>query len=202
MREIFSKEASMRLTIKWAVPIVAVIFLIIGATWSEQTPIARGAPNAQSTPDPTTIAAFTKAGCVGCHTIPGVPNAVGLVGPNLSKIGAEAAGRKSGVSAEAYIRESILTPEAFTAPACPPSNGACPSGVMPPNFSERLSAKEIDLIVANLLMLKGDAVSAAPAYVLTPLAITRPPETKNTPFTKPPKTFENEAEVMLGKYLF
>lgn len=109
----------------------------------------------------------------GCHTIPGIPNAVGLVGPNLSKIGSEAASRKPGMSAEDYIRESILDPAGFAAPQCP--NGPCPAGVMPPNFGERLGQSDIDLIVAYLITLTGEAeVAPVPTYILTPIAIARP----------------------------
>lgn len=189
----------MRLLIKWILPALALI--VVGLTFSGQTPTARGAPLLQATPDPATAAAFAKAGCAGCHTIPGVPNAVGLVGPNLSKIGAEAGSRKPGASAEDYLRESILNPAALLAPQCP--NGPCPAGVMPPNFGERLSEGDIDLIVAYLLTLTGEAEAApAPAYVLTPIAVARPPEASVAAFAEPPKKFDNDAEVLLGKYLF
>ncbi len=191
----------MRLLIKWILPALALTLIIVGLMFSGQTPTARGAPAAQATPDPATVAAFAKAGCAGCHTIPGIPNAVGLVGPNLAKIGAEAGSRKPGASAEGYLRESILDPAAFLAPQCP--NGPCPSGVMPPNFGERLSEGDIDLIVAYLLTLTGEAEAApVPAYVLTPIAVVRPPEASVAAFAEPPKKFDNDAEVLLGKYLF
>lgn len=175
--------------------LLAVAFIL-----ARQTATVRGAPPFQATPDPATITAFAKAGCAGCHTIPGVPNAVGLVGPDLSKIGAEAAGRKSGMSAEDYIRESILDPAAFIAPQCP--NGECPAGVMPPNMGERLDTSDIDLIVSYLLTLTGEEVASAPAYVLVPIPIARPQESSTIPFADPPKVFDNDAEVLLGKYLF
>lgn len=99
--------------------------------------------------DEATVAAFAKAGCAGCHTIPGVPNAVGTIGPNLSAIGLEASERKAGLDAENYIRESIFDPNVFIAPVCP--TGECPTGVMPQNFKEQLTDDEINLIVAYLL---------------------------------------------------
>ncbi len=34
--------------------------------------------------------AFQKGGCVACHVIPGVPGAVGTIGPNLSQMGQQA----------------------------------------------------------------------------------------------------------------
>ncbi len=150
-------------------------------------------------PDSATQAAFTAAGCGGCHTIPGVANAVGQVGPSLINIGNDAADRVSGQDAEAYIRESVLDPNAFIAPECP--NGECPASVMPPNMGERMAEEEIDLIVTHLLTLTGEGVTSAPEYELTPIEIERPSESTLTPFAEPPKTYE-DAQVLLGKYLF
>lgn len=150
-------------------------------------------------PDSATQAAFTAAGCGGCHVIPGIPNAVGQVGPDLTSIGNDAAGRVAGQDAEAYIRESVLDPNAFIAPACPA--GECPSDVMPPNMADRLSADELDHIIVHLLTLQGEGVTSPPPYELTPIVIIRPSETSLTPFAEPPKTYE-DAQVLLGKYLF
>ena len=52
-------------------------------------------------------------GCSACHAIEGIT--AGLVGPDLTHIGTDASGRKSGVSAEDYLIESIRSPEAFVA---------------------------------------------------------------------------------------
>ncbi len=51
--------------------------------------------------------------CGTCHMITGI--APGGVGPDLNKIGSEAASRKPGLSAAAYIEESIRSPEVFVA---------------------------------------------------------------------------------------
>ncbi len=151
-------------------------------------------------PDAETEAAFNLAGCAGCHTIPGVPNATGMVGPDLTTIGLKATDRVAGVDAEGYIRQSILEPEAVIAPDCP--SGACPSNVMPPNFSDRLSGDEIDLIVAYLQGLTGEGVTSEPAYELVPIDIIRPEEASIEPFAELPIIHENDAQVLLGKYLF
>jgi len=100
------------------------------------------------------IAAIDKGGCVACHTIPNIPGAVGQVGPNLSRIGVEAANRREGYTAEAYIRESLLEPSAFTAPECP--TGPCPPGTMPQLF---LDQAEIEVIVKYLATLGLNEVS-------------------------------------------
>jgi cytochrome c551/c552 len=99
------------------------------------------------------IAAIDKGGCVACHTIPNIPGAVGQVGPNLSRIGADAANRREGYTAEAYIRESLLEPSAFTAPECP--TGPCPPGAMPQLL---LDQTEIEVIVKYLTTLGLDEV--------------------------------------------
>ena len=52
-------------------------------------------------------------GCSACHTIDGV--AQGILGPPLNGIGSTAANRLPGYSAEEYIRESILEPDAHAA---------------------------------------------------------------------------------------
>jgi len=100
-------------------------------------------------PDP--VALFTKYGCIGCHTLT-TANAAGLVGPNLDGIGTNAATRVPGLSAEDYLRESILSPDAFIAPKCP--SGPCPAGVMPHDFATRMSQAEQDALVNFLLEQK------------------------------------------------
>ncbi len=99
--------------------------------------------------DPTArgLAVFNAQGCAACHAIQGISS--GQVGPDLTQIGTLAATRVDGMSAEDYIRESILNPDAFIAPECP--NGECPAGVMPPNFGDKLSPEELDDLVAFLL---------------------------------------------------
>lgn len=183
-----------------AAPAIAAAGVAVGmlAVLSGGTGQPARALSARAPADPQTSAVFVKAGCIGCHTIPGVPGATGLVGPDLSQIGADAATRKPGTDAAAYIRESIVDPEAFIAPQCP--NGPCPSGVMLPNFAARLAPAEIDLMVTYLSGLTGDAVAEAPAFVLTPIEIAMPLEV-TTPFTATGKEFK-PAEVLLGKYLF
>ena len=150
-------------------------------------------------PDRITEAAFAKAGCAGCHTIPGVPDAVGLVGPDLSAIGSEAELREEGIAGETYLRESILDPQAFIAPRCP--NGDCPENVMLPNIADRLTETEIELIIDYLLGLTGEGVSQATSYELVPIEIIRPSETLIKPFAEPPHSY-SDAEVLLGKFLF
>lgn len=88
-----------------------------------------------------------NAGCGACHTI-GALGEAGKVGPDLTQIGANASQRIAGVEAAAYIRQSILTPNAFIAPECP--NGRCLPNIMPQDYALRLSPEQLDVVVAFL----------------------------------------------------
>ena len=100
-------------------------------------------------------AAVTKGGCGACHTMPGVPNAMGVVGPDMSNIGNEAGTRVPGQTAEQYLHESLVNPNAFTAPKCP--FGPCVAGTMPANISQLLSEDEINTLINYLLQQKAGA---------------------------------------------
>lgn len=112
------------------------------------------APAVAGAVDMTAVtAAVTKGTCGACHTIPGVDIAVGMIGPNLATIGTDAATRIAGYTAEAYLRESILSPNAFIAPKCP--TGDCLPNLMLPNLADLLTPAEIDTIIGYLLTLHG-----------------------------------------------
>jgi len=94
-------------------------------------------------------ALFTeKLICQTCHIIEGLTT--GPVGPELTHIGTDAAGRRPGLSAEEYIEESIRDPEAFVATGVP---RAIP-GVMTKAITEGLSDDEVQALVAFLLAQK------------------------------------------------
>jgi plastocyanin len=89
-----------------------------------------------------------KGGCGACHIIPGIPNAVGTVGPDLSMIGEliverMQSGEYDGTAEDvtAYLKESILAPDAYLAPDC--SGVPCQPGLMPTALAELLSETEI-----------------------------------------------------------
>ena len=98
-------------------------------------------------------AAITKGTCNACHMIPGIEGAVGMIGPNLGNIGTDAATRVPGLSAEEYIHQSIMEPDAFIAPDCP--TGPCLPGLMLKNLPELLTPDEITTVVTYLLTLHG-----------------------------------------------
>ncbi len=115
-------------------------------------------PEPTSTPAPTPTVRpiegdeaqeiILNAGCGSCHQI-GELGEGHKVGPDLSNIGNVAARRQADLSAEAYIRQSIIDPNAFIAPECP--NSPCLSNIMPDDYANRLSSRQIELVVIFLL---------------------------------------------------
>lgn len=114
-------------------------------------------PTSAGVADPVVIDAFAAGGCEACHSIKGVGGGGANIGPPLFRTGAIAADRRPGSSAEAYIEQSILDPDAFIMPNCP--TGPCPSGVMPQTFEQALSTDQIATIVEYLSALGTDAES-------------------------------------------
>ena len=97
------------------------------------------------------IDAMTRTGCNSCHVTTGLPLVdAAMLGPDQTNLGAIAASRREGYSAEEYLRESIVEPSAFIVEECP--LGQCLQ-VMPENYGDLLSEVEIDAIVAYLLSL-------------------------------------------------
>ena len=126
------------------------------------TDVMPDSSSSQSTGDPQVLAAFQKGACGSCHTIAGIPNAVGVIAPNLSDISMAAdehfkSGSYTGkaTTAEEYIRESIQDPNLFIAPTCP--TGPCAANVMPATLASTLSADEVNAIVSYISGLPAGA---------------------------------------------
>jgi nitrite reductase (NO-forming)/hydroxylamine reductase len=131
-------------------------------------------PTVQTQPvDPQVVAAaFQKGTCGACHVIPGVPNAAGTIGPDLSKMGetAQATMKDKAYTGKAkdvpdYIREAIVVPDAFVAAGC--GGGACQKGLMPAALAKTLSEQELGVVVGYLAGLPGKTVAASVAVVTT-----------------------------------
>jgi cytochrome c oxidase subunit 2 len=115
--------------------------------WLEEELASRGDVVGEDVPDMESVPEgdlahgeqlFGELGCTACHTLDGST----LVGPSLEGIGARAAGRKEGYSAEQYLAESMILPcehvvEGFTC-------------VMPA-FGNRLTEEDLAGLVAYLL---------------------------------------------------
>ncbi|HEU0067913.1 MAG TPA: hypothetical protein VFQ26_01455 [Nitrospiraceae bacterium] len=100
---------------------------------------------------------FTKAGCLVCHTVPGIPGADGRVGPPLL-LGAtgparlaDPAYRGHAKTVREYVIESVIEPGVFVVPGYP-------AGTMPIWYGAKLSALALEKI-ASYLERQGVAVA-------------------------------------------
>ncbi len=163
--------------------------------------------SATSNGDPAVLAAFQKGACGSCHTIAGVPNAVGVIAPDLSNISTMAdehiksdAYTGTATTVEEYIHESIIDPNVFVSPTCP--TGACAPNVMPATMSETLTTDEINSIVTYLKGLPsgayGDTVAAsAPQAPTTGADIVRDPTDLPAPLEpREPQTVRVDLETI------
>ncbi len=86
---------------------------------------------------------YRVMGCGGCHE----PNSFGQsTGPALDHVGSVAASRRPCMSAEEYIRQSIVEPTAYEVPGF--------EGFLSRRFDPPLSPADLDALVAYLLTLK------------------------------------------------
>ncbi|RMF33815.1 MAG: hypothetical protein D6759_06540 [Chloroflexi bacterium] len=85
-----------------------------------------------------------KGGCGSCHLIPAIEGATGAVGPSWCDIAEEVQAGKKDV---AFLRKSILDPNAEIAPGYP-------ANLMPQNFGRLFTNEEIDLLVAFIANLQ------------------------------------------------
>ncbi len=97
---------------------------------------------------------FTRAGCLVCHTVPGIPGANGRVGPPLV-LGAtgparlaDSAYRGQAKTVHDYVIESVLEPGLFVVPGYP-------AGTMPVWYGAKLSALALEKIASYLEQQRG-----------------------------------------------
>jgi cytochrome c oxidase subunit II len=83
---------------------------------------------------------FEAQGCNQCHTL-AAAGAKGTIGPDLDKLSEQA--DKAGKPLDAFVRESIVNPDAYIEPGFP-------KGVMPTTFAQ-LPKAELDALVAYLV---------------------------------------------------
>lgn len=93
-----------------------------------------------------TIGSAGSPGCITCHSLePGVT----LVGPAQNDVGARAASRVEGLSAEEYLRQSILEPNAHIV-------DGFAEGLMYQNYAEELPEPVVNDLIAYMLTLTGE----------------------------------------------
>ncbi|HXY17383.1 MAG TPA: cytochrome c oxidase subunit II [Gaiellaceae bacterium] len=85
-------------------------------------------------------ALFTANGCGGCHTFKPAGSS-GKIGPDLDNLAADA--QKAGQPLAAYVKQSIVDPDAYIVPGYQ-------KGVMPTTFGQSLSAQQVDTLVTFL----------------------------------------------------
>ena len=94
----------------------------------------------------TVIGSNSAPGCITCHSLEA---GVVLVGPAQNDVGARAGERVEGLSAEDYLRQSILEPNAYLVEGYA-------EGVMYQNYGEELPEPMINDLVAYMLTLTGE----------------------------------------------
>lgn len=89
---------------------------------------------------------FTAMACSGCHNMdaPQDDSNKGPVGPNLGNLAENASNRVAGEDANTYVHNSLVAPNDFVVAGYTP-------GIMPQDFSTKMTAEEIDSLVTWLL---------------------------------------------------
>ena len=121
-----------------SVAVLVSLALLLGACSTPSSPAEEGAKIfAQKTLE-------DQPGCITCHSLQ--PDTI-IIGQSLSGIASRAGNIIPGMSAEEYIRQSILDPNAYL-------EEGYPIDTMPPVWGDRLNDKQVDELVAFLLTLK------------------------------------------------
>jgi mono/diheme cytochrome c family protein len=87
---------------------------------------------------------FTAAGCVACHA---VVSDVKIVGPSLQGVVTQVGTLRPGYTAEEYLYESIVAPNAYVVADFQPD-------IMPKVFLDTLPPQDLADIIAYLMTLK------------------------------------------------
>jgi len=117
--------------------LVAMSLVACGGSDSEQA-----AEAGKSLFEQTTIG--TTAGCKTCHSLEA---GTVIVGPSLAGIATRAATTVPDLSAEEYLRQSILEPDTYLVKEYPAS-------IMPNVWAKQLSEEQVDQLIAYLLTIK------------------------------------------------
>ena len=89
---------------------------------------------------------FQPAAGMACNACHRVDTEKRLVGPGLLNVSSRAAHRVDGLSAEAYIRQSIIDPTAYVVEGYQP--------IMPQSFRKAFTDAQLDDLIAYLMTLK------------------------------------------------
>jgi len=140
--------------------LVGILFALRSINSSSVTPAPAPAPVSSAavlapdlvplvTGDEPIAEIFTKAGCLVCHTVPGISGADGRVGPPLV-LGATGPARLAdptyrghAKTVHDYVVESVIEPGVFVVPGYP-------AGTMPIWYGAKLSALALEKIASYL----------------------------------------------------
>jgi mono/diheme cytochrome c family protein len=143
-------------------PVIAVLFTLGGIPVSVNAvrlAVVQPSEDSPATPNQDTLTAsadaangkqlfnmFQPAAGIACATCHRVDSEQRLVGPGLLNVGRRAESRVQGLSAVAYLRQSIVSPSAYVVLGY--------TDLMPKNWGQVFSDKQIDDLIAYLLTLK------------------------------------------------
>ncbi|MGH8870991.1 MAG: c-type cytochrome [Acidimicrobiia bacterium] len=116
----------------------AIVALLVGATIAVYAIDPTSGQSAASEAVDGRTVLMTK-GCTGCHSRDGVSETA-QIGPNLTGLADRAGARVEGLDAEAYVRQSVLDPQAFIVEGYGPQMPTLP-----------LDTEELDALVEFLL---------------------------------------------------
>jgi len=108
-----------------------------------EAPADEGGDGEEVKPAANAKEAFDKFGCSACHMHPLIDEG-GDIGPNLGKVGATAGSRVIGLTAEQFIAQSIIKPNAVIAEGFD-------ADTMPDDFAESMTVSELNMLVDAIL---------------------------------------------------
>jgi cytochrome c oxidase subunit 2 len=108
-------------------------------TWYRGSPQPRPKPGGGGGTPASVI--FTQNGCGACHEFKAIPAAVGKIGPSLDNV--QDTAKAAGMDLVAYIKQSIVDPNAYVVPGYQPN-------VMPSTFGSTMTATQINALTAYI----------------------------------------------------
>lgn len=124
--------------------ILLALALLLAACGGGEEGGAGGGSRGEALFEQTTLGSNAAPGCATCHSrVPGQT----LVGPFMAGVGTRAGSEVAGQTAEDYLHEAIVDPDAHVVEGFSPR-------IMYANYAKDLTDEQIDDLVAYLLTLK------------------------------------------------